>query len=176
MLGGYTASNDSIAGSCVASYSSNDDGDLHLGPLWRMNSQSRVSDLGSTSVSNPQHPTRFFFFGGTNDLCQHYTNPAEAAFYGTYNVVTFYSHYIDTLHKIYNTYTYNPTVMCITPYKSELIKWDTDVDPYAKFNEMCYYILMAVTHFRQYGYDCKIISLQDIELSGSQLDGSYHPN
>lgn len=174
-LGGTIISNDSIGGTCVGYYSTNNYDSLHLGSKWCMDKQLRVSDLGQTNPNSTLSPTRIFFFGGTNDLCQNYTNPIDISNYGNYNNVTFKTHYLHTLQLIYNTYNYNPIVMCITPFKSPLTKQGND--NYTKFNDMCFHIADCVNYFRSFGYDCKLVSLQDIELtvSAGQLDASYHP-
>ena len=154
--------NDSIAGTCVAYYNSNIDNYYHLGAKWCMNNQVRIDDLGDSDVTSDNHPDIIMFFGGYNDACQN-----------DFNEDTFYNQYVETLRKMFNTYSNSITVLCITPYDCDLMRLISE-----KYHKVCNKIAMAVNHFRTYGYDCKLVSLMDIYLdkNDGSVDLKYHPN
>lgn len=154
--------NDSIAGTCVAYYNSNTDNIYHLGEKWCMNNQIRINDLGDSNITSSNHPDIIMFFGGFNDACQI-----------DFKADTFYNQYIETLRKIFNTYSSNITILCITPYYCGTMESNLN-----NYTTVCNKIAAAVNHFRTYGYDCKLVSLMDISLSYNNggADLSDHPS
>ncbi|MBE5947056.1 MAG: hypothetical protein E7259_09020 [Lachnospiraceae bacterium] len=153
--------NDSIGGTCVAYYDEVIDNVNHLGSKWCMNNQARIDDLGDPSTSSVNHPDIIMFFGGFNDACQL-----------NFNSNTFYNQYVETLRKMFNTYSNSITVLCITPFNCEVMSLNSQ-----KYNEVCNKIAAAVNHFRTYGYDCKLVSLMDINLVyNNGADINSHPS
>lgn len=152
---------DAIGGSCVGYYENSDSG--HLGPSWCFDTDTRAHDLGSPDVNSGKRPDVILLFGGVNDLCQ-----------PKYDSSTFILHYKSLLHRIYNYYTHNPCIMCITPFTGYL----STSNPRADLSDMVAAIDNIVVEFRFYGYDCKFVSMKDLLLTydNGNCDKGEHPN
>ena len=160
-MGGQIVSNDSIGGSCVADYGIEDD-NHHTGKKWCMNNQTRINDLGDSSTSSSNHPNVIMFFGGTNDLCIDSSH---------YKLDTFVNSYSNAVRMMFERYSNSITILCITPFDSILTTNST-----TNFHQLCSGIATVVNHYRTYGYDCKLVSLEDIKLQGSDIDSHLHPS
>ena len=159
-LGGRIVSNDSIAGSCVAGYNRAESD--HSGQKWCMNNQLRINDLGESNVSSSNHPDIIMFFGGINDVCQ-----------DDFNNETFINSYSNAVRMMFERYSNKITILCITPYATERLT--TAKRNLTRFQQACSGIALVVNLYRNYGYDCKLISLQDIELQDNEQDVLGHP-
>lgn len=173
-LEGQIVSNDSISGSCVAFYGS---GTGHAAREFCMNNQTRINDLGDSNVTSSNHPDIIMFFGGTNDVCQ----------IKDFDNTTFINSYSNAVRMMFERYSNKITILCITPYDSPMttgFEWATDsktIEENEKkqknFQQVCSGIALVVQHYRNYGYDCKLVSLQDIKMQQfGDIDDIWHPN
>lgn len=161
-IGAEPASIDAIGGTCVGFYDEGNDDDNHIGKKWCMNNQRRVEDLGSSITTSGRRPDAVLFFGGTNDLCR-----------SNFDVNTFINNYSNTLRLIYNRYTNNPIIMCITPYECYLTT--CDADRRQKYENMLYGISSTVNYYRSFGYRCVFVTLKGTTFGAGDKDGVEHP-
>lgn len=161
-LNGTFLSNDSIGGTCVAAYTNINDDSSHLGPKWCMNNQNRINDLCNTLNGQTINPELIMFFGGFNDCCQSNDN---------FDIDLFVNSYSNVIRMMFEKYSNSITILCITPYNCGL------VNDKGNYNQVCSGIATVVNHYRSYGYDCKLVSLMDINLSinNGTADGLDHP-
>lgn len=158
-LGGTMVSNDSIAGTCVADYNITPES-RHESGKWCMNQPKRICDLGDSDVSSPNHPDIIMVFGGTNDMCreQFGIDKTEAQIKEATDL--FVNTYSNVIRQIFERYSSSITILCITPCHSSLVGGNERA-----LNAICGGIGVVVEHYRQYGYDCKLVNTQKVDLT-----------
>lgn len=163
-IGGTMVSNDAVGGSCVGFYGTVDHYNLHLGSDWCMANSARINDLGSNDVTSPYHPDLIMFYGGTNDACQL-----------DFSESIFNSSYTDVIRQMFNRYSNSITILCITPYYSSELYGSTSSTQYQNYVKVCNTIASIVSYFRSFGYDCKLVSLMDMQFDGTNKISAGHP-
>lgn len=142
-----------------------------------MNQQSRVNNLGSASTSSSSHPDMVMIFGGFNDLLLSDASGYEQSYGSGYHIDRFVNNYSNLVRMIFERYSNSITVMCITPYRCGLLThWNTS-SYITRFNNCCSGIGTVVNHYRNYGYDCKLVDLHELNLNQTNhtADENDHP-